>query len=166
MFTEGAVDFSDCKGREDIAKRFAEAGEVLPLNAYGITAVHSFLLKMKIGDLLVVTEGNSKFRAIGEVTGEYHCLSGEDREFEYGQCRSVKWLRIYEPSLPHDQLMNGKFTQRTLYELSSGSLDRIKLAQLLGAESSVGTATVGMSELFKLGESFGTASVVAHASAD
>jgi 5-methylcytosine-specific restriction protein B len=162
----GCIDFSGCKSREDIVQRFAEAGEVLPQNAYGITAVYSFLLKMKIGDLLVVTEGNSKFRAIGEVTGEYRCLSGEDREFEYGQCRSVKWLRIYEPALPHDQLMNGKFTQRTLYELSSGSLDRGKLAQLLGAESSVTTTEIGPSELFKLGENFGTGYVVTHASAD
>ncbi|VVO38801.1 AAA family ATPase [Pseudomonas fluorescens] len=162
----GCIDFSGCKSREDIAQRFAEADETLPQNAYGITAVHSFLLKMKIGDLLIVTEGNTKFRAVGEVTGEYHCLNGEDRDFEYGQCRSVKWLRIYEPSLPHDRLMNGKFTQRTLYELSSGSLDRGKLAQLLGAESQALEIEVGSGELFKLGESFGTGYVVTHSSAD
>jgi len=162
----GYIDFSSCKSREDIAQRFAEAGEVLPQDAYGINVVYSFLLKMKIGDLLVVTEGNTKFRAIGEVTGEYRCLSSEDREFEYGQCRSVKWLRIYEPSLPHDQLMNSKFTQRTLYELNSGSMDRSKLAQLLGADSPVATTEVGPNELFKLGESFGTGYVVTHASTD
>ncbi|KQN56200.1 ATPase [Pseudomonas sp. Leaf48] len=162
----GNIDFSGCESREDIAQRFAEAGETLPQNAYGITAVHSFLLKMKIGDLLVVTEGNTKFRAIGEVTGEYRCLNREDQGFEYGQCRSVKWLRIYEPSLPHDQLMNGKFTQRTLYELSSGSLDRSKLAQLLGAKSPVVTEELGLNGLFKLGESFGTGYVVTHASDD
>jgi len=160
----GCIDFSGCKNREDIAQRFAEGGEVLPANAYGITAVHSFLLKMKIGDLLVVTEGNTKFRAIGEITGEYRCLNREDQDFEYGQCRSVKWLRIYEPSLPHDQLMNGKFTQRTLYELGAGSLDRGKLAQLLGAPLQNSAAEVSPSVRFTKGESFGSGYVVASAS--
>ncbi|WP_223525647.1 AAA family ATPase [Pseudomonas sp. A-B-26] len=158
------IDFSGCKSREDIARRFADAGEVLPENAYGITAVHSFLLKMQIGDLLVVTEGNTKFRAIGEVTGEYHCLNREDQGFEYGQCRAVKWLRIYEPSLPHDQLINGKFTQRTLYELGSGSLDRGKLAQLLGAPPQDSATSVNPGVRFTKGESFGSGYVVASAS--
>jgi 5-methylcytosine-specific restriction protein B len=162
----GCIDFSGCKSREDIAQRFADGGEALPENAYGITAVHSFLLKMKIGDLLVVTEGNTKFRAIGEVTGEYRCLNREDQDFEYGQCRPVKWLRIYEPSLPHDQLMNGKFTQRTLYELGSGSLDRSKLAQLLGAPLQDSAATASPDVRFSKGESFGSGYVVASASGE
>ncbi|MFL1525581.1 AAA family ATPase [Pseudomonas sp. O230] len=162
----GCIDFSGCKTREDIAQRFADGGETLPANAYGITAVHSFLLKMKIGDLIVVTEGNTKFRAIGEVTGEHRCLNREDQDFEYGQCRPVKWLRIYDPSLPHDQLMSGKFTQRTLYELGSGSLDRSKLAQLLGAPFQDAAATVSLGVCFSKGESFGSGYVVASASVE
>ena len=88
-----------------------------PKMLMGLQLFTVFVLKMQIGDLLVVTEGNTKFRAIGEVTGDYQCLNREDQGFEYGQCRAVKWLRIYEPSLPHDQLINGKFTQRELFKL-------------------------------------------------
>jgi 5-methylcytosine-specific restriction protein B len=160
------IDFTGCTSKKDVAARFAEAGLVLPESSYPVAAVTSFVAKMKIGDLLIIPDGNSKFRAIGEVIGDYHCLNDEERESDYGQCRAVKWLRIYEPSLPYDQVMDGKFTQRTLYELSPSSLNLSKLSKLVGAESSMGSAPEGTSLPFKVDESFGTGYVVTHSSAD
>lgn len=129
----GVIDFSGCTDREQIRKRFIEAGEEVENSSYAVTAVSTFMLKMKQGDLIVVTDGNLKFRAIGEVTGEYRCLPRKEEDDGYGQCRDVRWLRVYKPSLPFDQVMNNKFSQMTLYELwPDFSIDIGKLGALLG----------------------------------
>lgn len=108
---------------------------------------------MKVGDLLVVTEGNTKFRAIGEITGDYRCISREAQGDWYGQSRNVKWLRVYKPSLPFNQLMNNQFSQMTLYELRSGSIDMNALAQLLQSKApSLGSSS---SHYFNVGDKFG-----------
>ncbi|WP_234414112.1 AAA family ATPase [Ideonella sp. A 288] len=129
----GLIDFSGCSNRADVRKRFEENGKAVGDDDYGVTAVTIFLTRLKIGDLLVVTDGNFKFRAIGEVTGEYKRLGREEQGDDYGQSRKVKWHRVYSPSLPFDQLMNNQFSQMTLYELKSGSIDITKLSSLLGA---------------------------------
>ena len=132
----GSIDFSGCSNRADVRKRFEENGKTVGDDDYGVTAVTTFLTRMKLGDLLVVTDGNFKFRAIGEVTGEYKRLGREEQGDDYGQSRKVKWHRVYSPSLPFDQLMNNQFSQMTLYELKSGSIDITKLTSL--ARSSAG----------------------------
>jgi 5-methylcytosine-specific restriction protein B len=147
------VDFSGCKSREDVVARFASAGQQLLSSAYAVKAVTDFVVRMKKGDLLVITDGNMKFRAIGEVTGEYQCLSSEERDADYAQCRPVKWLRIYSPSLPYQQLTNVKFTQRTLYELAEAAIDKSKLSLLLNANTGSQGAT--SPTLFRKGESIG-----------
>jgi 5-methylcytosine-specific restriction protein B len=159
------LDFSGCVDREQIYQRFVTADSSIAKDAYAVTAVSTFVLKMKIGDLVVVTEGNSKFRAIGEVTGDYRFLSREDQGDHYGQCRNVKWLRVYKPALPHDQLMNNKFSQMTLYELRPGAIDMDKLAVLLGTES---LESIDSPErlLFQPGDVFGTGYKVIRCSPD
>lgn len=147
------TDFSDCKDRDDVLKRFLDDGHTVTRDSYAVTAVSTFLLKMKVGDLLVVSEGNSKFRAIGEVTGDYEAITREAENDEYGQCRKVKWLRVYKPALPGDQLMNNQFSQMTLYELRSGAIDMEKLAGLLhSAQRAVAVAPLAA---FQVGELFG-----------
>lgn len=125
------VDFSGCKSKQDVKERFAAAGYELPADAYAITAVSTFLLKISKGDLVVVTDGNYKFRAVGEFIGDYQHLDREDSDEGYGQCRKVRWLRVYKPSMPHDALMNNAFSQTTIYQLHKHAIDHDKLTRLL-----------------------------------
>ncbi|WON75127.1 AAA family ATPase [Nitrosospira sp. Is2] len=150
----GTIDFSGCKSRDEVRERFKAAGEVLPTDSYAITAVATFLLKIKRGDILVVSEGNSKFRAIGEVTGDYVCVKRDEQGDEYGQCRRVSWLRVYNPASPLDQLMISQFSQMTLYELRATAIDMVKLEKLLAATAStpINSAT---DTLFQVGERLG-----------
>lgn len=136
----GTTDFSGCKTRDEVYQRFVAAGDEVTRDSYAVTSVTTFVQKVRKGDLLVVTEGNTKFRAIGEVTGDYACINRDEVGDDYGQSRPVKWLRVYSPSLPHDQLMNNQFSQMTLYELKSGALDMSKLATLLQAQTDVARA--------------------------
>jgi 5-methylcytosine-specific restriction protein B len=127
-----SADFSKAASREDIQATFAAAGESVGLQDYSVTAINTFVRLMKVGDLVVVTEGNLKFRAIGQITGEYRRLPREDDT--YAQCRDVRWLRVYKPALPFEALMENRFSQMTVYELRSGSIDLDKLEALLKPE--------------------------------
>jgi len=161
------VDFSGCKTRDEVFERFSAAGKLDEKDSYAVTAVTNFLLKMKKGDLLVISEGNTKFRAIGEVTGDYRPLAREtDGDDTYRQCRDVKWLRVYSPSLPHEQLMHNQFSQMTLYELKPSAIDRAKLAGLLNSTSSNVSPDGNMGSPFRVGDRFGTGYDVIHVSPD
>jgi len=124
------VDFSGCKSREDILDVLKRAGQHHESTDFAVTAANAFVLHVKPGDLVVVSEGNLKFRAIGEVTGHYRRLVRDDGD-HYVQCRDVRWLRVYSTALPVEQLMDVRFSQATIYELRDGSINRSKLKALL-----------------------------------
>lgn len=126
----GGADFSGCHSREDIQKVFASVGETLALGDYPITAINTFVRQMRRGDLIVVSEGNLKFRAIGEITGDYRRIDRDNGD-TYAQSRSVRWLRVYKPALPLEALMENRFSQMTVYELRPGSINIDKLRTLL-----------------------------------
>lgn len=156
----GSTDFGDCKDRDDVFKRFVERNESVTRDSYPVSAVNTFLFKVKEGDLLIVSEGNTKFRAIGEVVGPYRRVEREEQSDSYGQYRPVKWLRVYKPALPFDQLMNNQFSQMTLYELRESAIDKQKLRALLGSPPAASAPG------FKVGERFGTGYEVVHISDD
>ena len=159
-----AIDFTGCTTRKAVFERFTSVGKNVSQNAYAVTAVTIFVAKIKPGDLLIVTEGNLKFRAIGEVTGDYQCINRVEQDDDYGQCRPVNWLRVYQPALPYDELMHNQFSQMTLYELKPSSINMDKLARLLGAAT---PATIfHRSTLFHPGESFMSGYIVRNASSD
>lgn len=156
------IDFSGCKNRSDVQSRFADAGITLAgNNDYSLTSVSTFVTKMQVGDLVVVSDGNFKFRAIGEIAGDYAYNPHADYEESYAQMRPVKWLRQYSPSLPHGELLNAQFSQMTLYELRSPTLNREKLQALLGA-----SALAASDGVFSPGQIFGRDYQVVRASAD
>lgn len=165
----GDTDFSGCKNRHEVFERSQKAGSPDEEDSYAITAVTNFLLKMKKGDLVVVSDGNTKFRAIAEVTGDYRQIAREpqgDGDDKYGQCRNAKWLRVYSPSLPYDQLMRNQFSQMTLYELKSHSIDRVKLAGLLSNDGSPVSSGAITAPAFRVGDTFGSGYEVVYASND
>lgn len=132
-----AVDYTGCASREEILRRFQSVEPEAKPGDFTVDAVDRFL-KMKKGDLVVVSDGNFKFRAIGEITGDYRSLGQES----YGQCRDVKWLRVYTPSLSKEQLLNKQFSQATIYELKPGIYDKAKLEALLSATAEAGERAV------------------------
>lgn len=130
----GNADFSGVQSREDILHRLREADPAQGTLDYPVTALNTFIRRVQVGDLLVVTEGNLKFRAIGEVTSGYLHVPREDDS--YSQGRRVQWLRVYETGVPYQELMENRFSQMTLYELRPGSINMGKLAALLAPEES------------------------------
>jgi 5-methylcytosine-specific restriction protein B len=101
----------------------------------GVTAVNYFVREMKLGDLVIIADGNSKFRAVGEVTGNYVHLPRDEEGDDFAQSRSVRWLKVFNPSMDCSAIMNKDFTQAALYNLGPHVIDRTKLAALLAANA-------------------------------
>lgn len=131
----GCVDFSSCRTEREIHEKFkSDLPEQIGNNDYAVGVVNKFCRRMKVGDIVVVSDGNRKFRAVGEITGGYRVMQREGDS--YGQCRNVRWLCTFSPSRPVEDVMTKNFSQITLYELGSDVLDAERLEMLLqGRES-------------------------------
>jgi 5-methylcytosine-specific restriction protein B len=159
------IDFAGCLSKEDIRDRYVKHGEIVNIGDYSVGSVATFMLKMKVGDLIVVTDGNFKFRAIGEISGNYQCVLRNDQGDGYAQRRAVSWLRVYKPSLPHSQLMDNQFVQRTLYELKTRSLHSGALEGLLDSHAGGGVGVAPMPGLLT-GDAIGTSYIIGKVSPD
>ncbi|SMF44125.1 AAA family ATPase [Desulfovibrio gilichinskyi] len=128
------IDFAACKSRHAVqAKLESHINDKISANDYETTSVNIFVNSVQKGDLIVVSDGNYKFRAIAEVMEDYKLLETDER-VGYQQKRGVKWLRIYEPSLPKEQLFKKSLSQQSIYELRPHSIDLEKLAILLAPQ--------------------------------
>jgi len=131
------IDFTGCDARKEIISKVEKARNISladdPYN-YLITAVNTFKNIIKEGDLIIISDGNHKFRAIAEVTGDYKFLENQVST-GYQQSRPVKWLRIYDNSLPKEKLFEKSLSQMSLYNLKDGTINRDKLKELLTVES-------------------------------
>lgn len=132
-FGSGA-DLTGVSSRQEIFERVRAAEPATTSTEYAITALDQFIRRMQVGDLVVVTHGNLKFRAIGEVTGPYRYM-GKGEDGHYVQARPVRWLRQYDPPRPCGDLMENRFSQMTIYELRPGSINLDRLEALLSPES-------------------------------
>lgn len=128
------ADLTGVSSRQEIFERVRAAEPATTSTDYAITALDQFVRRVKEGDLVVVTHGNLKFRAIGEVTGPYRYM-GQGEDEHYVQARPVRWLRQYDPPRPYGDLMENRFSQMTIYELRAGSINLDRLAALLSPET-------------------------------
>lgn len=124
-------DFSDCDSKEAIFRKFQSTNPDVKSTDYPPRSVETLCLRMKEGDLVVISDGNSKFRAIARIKGPYQLL---DKEI-YRQARPVDWIVRFAESLPYELIYNKKFSQTTLYRLKSEELRREALAQLVSPPS-------------------------------
>jgi len=85
--------------------------------------------ELKVGDIVVVSNGNKSFRGIAEITGDYEFV--EDAPFH--QMRPVKWLAVFEPGKPVGEIFHKDFSMQTLYKLSPSGLKYERLVAHLSA---------------------------------
>lgn len=121
----GDVDFSGCETRaqidEALQKQFPDR------NLTHVQMVDAIKNGMKMGDLIVITDGNRKFRGIGKVSGNYKLL---DKQV-YRQARPLEWLSILKESRPRELIYSKNFSQVSVYRLRDESLKLSGLQQFL-----------------------------------
>ena len=99
----GNVDFSDCKTREEIKAKDS---------SWGAFAIEVFKLWMRVGDIVLISDGNRAIKAIARITGEYEFHA--DKLETMRQYRNVEWLYIGD-SIPISKLYDKKLSQQSIY---------------------------------------------------
>ena len=118
------IDFTKCKNKEEIINLYNE--EIKDSSDFTIEAMNRFKLWMKIDDIVIVSSGNKKFRAIGRIIGDYYY--DDNKEIRYCHFRKVDWL-FKGNILDVDQILKDKvFSQQTIYQFYKVDLliDNIK----------------------------------------
>ena len=126
------LDFSNAQTKKQIEILMDENGYSEYRKKYPSASrfVNDFKNKIKLGDLIIVSDGNHKFRAIAEVIGDYSLLPAREDVPDYLQKRAVKWLNIFRPSLAVEHLFNKVLSQQTIYNLAN-AINLQKLTNIL-----------------------------------
>jgi len=113
------IDWSD-KKYTDTNKISEKCGEVKAPKFQAKQTYH-FRNNMKVGDIIIVSKGNSLFRAIGKVTGEYEYRPRPKAEMCHR--RAVNWLWVDNDGRPVEEIHSKPFTQNTIYDLKKDQLN-------------------------------------------
>ncbi len=145
----GDVDWSD-PAYEDINAVRAKWAEVAQPNSppSNVSQLYPFRSVMKRGDIIIVPYGNTAFRAIGEVTGDYTFVP--TAEGDYKHRRNVNWLLTLDKPLPADSIVEGNFTIRTLYPINPRRIKIEALSRLVGGEGGAEAGAPGVPQAFVL----------------
>ncbi len=127
----GNVDWSDPKFEDwsAILERWRKEKPDATGNDPNVVQMWPFRSAMKPRDLVIVSAGNSHFRAIGEVTGPYRF---EPTGVEtYNHRRAVRWLLVPDEALPVEMIYGKNFMMQSCYQLKDALLKKEALARLL-----------------------------------
>lgn len=127
----GEIDYTKCGSIEDIKNLY---NQTYPEeSSFGPQAVHRFKNLMKKNDIVLVSEGNRKIRAIAKVTGEY--VYDPNTEIAYNHFRAVQWL-VKDMNIPVQQVLREKvLSQQTIYQFYKRDLLIDNIKDLLSVEN-------------------------------
>lgn len=128
----GSVDVRQAKdeaGIKGILKGagFKEDGEGF---RYTVSVLRTMHLDMKVGDIVLVSAGNSMVRAIGRVAGGY--FMDENAPIRFKQFLKVDWL-ANDVEIPVDDLYPKNLTMGTLYSLDRNLVKKDYFRRSTGA---------------------------------
>jgi hypothetical protein len=134
----GDVDWTDARSDQwsAILERWQQENPEATGNDPNVVQMWPFRSAMKEGDLIIVSAGNSHFRAIGEVKGPYRFEPTDTRE--YNHRRPVDWLLVPDEPLPTEMIYGKKFMMQSCYQLKDALVNKEALSRLLGATSGGG----------------------------
>lgn len=130
----GSIDWSDERFStfETIKAEWLERNPEDPTPS-NWTQLWPFRSEMKVGDIVIVPYGNTAFRAVAEVTGDYRYEPSA--EGHYAHRRDVRWLLTLDEPLALDTIVDGNFAMRTLYPIATKRVNVPALGRLIGDES-------------------------------
>lgn len=148
----GDIDWSDDKyaSREAIIAAHWERGdneEELSSMSGRVQMPFIFRNWMRDGDIVIVSKGNSLFRAIGVVEGDYEYRPRP--EGSYAHRRKVKWLWTDRDGVPVSEIYQRKFSMRTIYLLTKAELDIPALERYMNSQRP-GASAAGTPDQFVL----------------
>lgn len=125
----GENDFTGLD-EEQIIKKCKELGN----ESFTEQAVNRFIHYLKVGNYVLVSNGNRYVRAIGRVTGPYKY--DPNTSIRYRHFRPVEWLLV-DQDIPITELYDRSLSQQTLYKLDEDGIKKeffVNTGQLVKAE--------------------------------
>ena len=125
------IDFTECPNEnaiKELVQRESPKSEKVDSHA---RYINYFKHELKVGDIIIVSNGNLSFRAIAEVTGDYQYV--EDAPFH--QMRPVKWLAVYEVAKPTSEIFHKSFAMSSLYKLNADGVNYQRIEELISGEA-------------------------------
>lgn len=115
------INFSGCENTKQISKRMEK--ETVDFSA---TAINRLKNEIKNGDIILISLGNKKLRAVARVTGEYKYLDRDDLE-SFVQARSVEWIFIPNEPIYYEKILYKQFSQMSIYNIKDNlKIDEFK----------------------------------------
>ena len=115
------IDFGGVKNRNDIRDRYRENGIDFSTSMdFNISSIERLAIWMEEGQLVFISNGNKKLRAIGVVSGDYYC--DPSTPIRYSQFRKVNWLYT-DIEIPIKQIYGSYFSQQTIYQMAGSKFD-------------------------------------------
>lgn len=131
------IDYSDCSDKESVKEsfkiHFPEAND----NSFNINAINRFKNIIKCDDLVIISQGNYKVRAIGKITGEYYY--DQNTEIPYNHFRKVQWLYNGRTIDVKDIMKDKVFSQQAIYTFYNEDLKFNKIKELISNKTVVNT---------------------------
>ena len=127
------IDFTEKNSFNEVSDAFSSL--VSSTNSSVINMVNHFKNELKIGDIVIVSKGNLKFRAIAKVTGDY--FYDEETDIPYNHFRKVEWLYISSNGEIAEQILNqaysgsSQFSQVSIYPFSEGQLNNKEIKKYI-----------------------------------
>ena len=122
------IDWSDDKfaDREAIIDACKTEGQIeghTEVNAMSGAVQMPFIFRnwVRKGDIVAVSKGNSRFRAIGEFIGDYEYHSRP--EDHYAHRRAVRWLWVDREGVPVSEIYKRSFSRKSIYQLFNTDLN-------------------------------------------
>lgn len=132
------VDFSGCDSAKQINEKLEQDHPSAERPDSQARYIDVFKNEMKIGDIVIVSQGNRAFRAIGEVVGEYEYLE-EAAAGGFHQMRPVRWLAVFESNQDVHQIFDRNFMMSSLYRMDHGGLRLDVLEELIRNQAVAGS---------------------------
>ena len=127
------IDYSNCNEREEIKKTFKEHFPESNENNFNINAINRFKRIFKENDLVIISQGNYKARAIGKIVGDYYY--DQNTEIPYNHFRKVEWLYNGD-AIDVKMIMKDKvFSQQAIYTFYNEDLKFDNIKELISDKS-------------------------------
>ncbi len=135
----GDEDWSDSKydSRQAIVDRWKEIDPDMPAGKGHISQLSQLRTEVLPGSIVIVPDGNTSFRAIGLIEGDYY---REPNTVEYAHRRKVRWLRVFDKAQSLDLIVDGPFMMRSLYSLPAGRINIEALSEMIATKSAAPNA--------------------------
>lgn len=127
------IDYTGCSSKHEVRDKYLGKNPQISNSDFNIDAINRFKNNIKTDDIIIVSYGNAKARAIAKVTGNYYY--NPNTEIGFNHFRKVQWLYNGEIIDVRKILKEKNFSQMSIYKFSKEDVDIQSVRELVSIKS-------------------------------